>query len=47
MLQRESRMPNFQEEVIVAPQELIQGAADFHPYAEAAYTVSFITVVFS
>ncbi|CAI9279230.1 unnamed protein product [Lactuca saligna] len=38
LLQRESRMPNFQEEVTVASQELIQGAADFHPYAEAAYT---------
>ncbi|KAI3764519.1 hypothetical protein L2E82_14530 [Cichorium intybus] len=38
LLQREARMPNLQEEIMMAPQELIQGASDFHPFAEAAYT---------
>ncbi|KAL4586014.1 hypothetical protein LXL04_010644 [Taraxacum kok-saghyz] len=38
LLQRESRMPNFQEEIMKAPEEVIKGAADFHPFAEAAYT---------
>ena len=32
-------MPIYQEETMEAPEELIQGAADFHPFAEAAYTV--------
>ncbi|XP_024988747.1 uncharacterized protein LOC112523389 isoform X2 [Cynara cardunculus var. scolymus] len=38
LLQRESLMPKYQEETVEAPEELIQGAADFHPFAEAAYT---------
>lgn len=32
-------MPKFEEETMEAPEELIQGAVDFHPFAEAAYTV--------
>ncbi|KAM0011348.1 putative fungal lipase-like domain, alpha/Beta hydrolase [Helianthus debilis subsp. tardiflorus] len=38
LLRRESLMPKVQEETIEAPEELIQGAVDFHRFAEAAYT---------
>ncbi|KAJ9563413.1 hypothetical protein OSB04_008573 [Centaurea solstitialis] len=38
LLKKESLMPKHQEETKKAPEELIQGAADFHPFAEAAYT---------
>ncbi|KAI3818583.1 hypothetical protein L1987_12395 [Smallanthus sonchifolius] len=38
LLRRESLMPKLEEETIEAPEELIQGAVDFHPFAEAAYT---------
>ncbi|GJU18581.1 Sn1-specific diacylglycerol lipase beta isoform X3 [Tanacetum coccineum] len=38
LLRRESLMPKVQVETVDAPTELIQGAIDFHPFAEAAYT---------
>ncbi|GKE11303.1 hypothetical protein Tco_1414854, partial [Tanacetum coccineum] len=38
LLRRESLMPKVQEEIVEAPTELIQGAIDFHPFDEAAYT---------
>ncbi|KAD7117223.1 hypothetical protein E3N88_04491 [Mikania micrantha] len=38
LLRQESLMPKFEEETLEAPEELIQGALDFHPFAEAAYT---------
>ncbi|GKA78763.1 hypothetical protein Tco_0785300 [Tanacetum coccineum] len=38
LLRRESLMPKVQVETVEAPTELIQGAIDFHPFAEAAYT---------
>ncbi|GJV61568.1 hypothetical protein Tco_1467668 [Tanacetum coccineum] len=39
LLRRESLMPKVQVETVEAPTELIQGAIDFHPFAEAAYTL--------
>lgn len=39
LMRRESLMTKFQEETIEAPEEPIQGAVDFHSFAEAAYTV--------
>ncbi|XP_076905914.1 uncharacterized protein LOC143561826 [Bidens hawaiensis] len=38
LMRRENTMSNIQEETMEAPEELIQGALDFHPFAEAAYT---------
>ncbi|GJS54723.1 Sn1-specific diacylglycerol lipase beta [Tanacetum coccineum] len=42
LLRRESLMPKVQVETVDAPTELIQGAIDFHPFAEAAYTGPFV-----
>nr|XP_043626389.1 uncharacterized protein LOC122597873 [Erigeron canadensis] len=38
LLRRERSMSKFEEEIVEAPKELIQGAVDFHLFAEAAYT---------